>query len=98
MKDGFGSPSEADTSDTKSNDDPGLTTGAKVGIAVGVLGGILLGILGVLGISKWQRRKKSKTRDNSSDPVGRMEEGGPMAVQYLENRPGKCECKHFATK
>ena len=97
MKDGFGSPYTTDTSDTASSGDPELTTAAKAGIALGVIGGIILGVLAVLGISYWKRQQKSKSRDKTSDPVERMEEGGAPAVQVLEHRPGKCEFMHFAT-
>ena len=94
MKDGFGSSSNADT---ESSGGPELTPGAKAGIALGVIGGILFGVLAVLGISHWQRRNQSKTRDNKSDSVGRTEEGGASAVQVRENPPGMCKSKRFAT-
>jgi len=87
MKDGFGSSSEADTGDSNSNDAPGLTTAAKAGIAVGVIGAVLLGVLGTLVVYRWKRHEKSKNRDDTSDPVGRMEEGGASVVQILETRP-----------
>ena len=76
MEDGFGSSSSADSGDTNSSGDLGLTVAIKAAIAVAVIGGLLA----VLAIGHWQRRKKSKARDNSPDPVGEVEEGGASAV------------------
>lgn len=76
MEDGFSSSSSADTGDTNSSGDLGLTVAIKAGIAVAVIGALLA----VLAIGHWQRRKKSKAQDNSPDPVGEVEEGGASAV------------------
>lgn len=94
MEDGFDSSPYADKGDTKSSGDQGLTTGVKAGIVVAVIGGIAIGVLAVLGISQWQRWKKSKTQYNSPDAVGWMEEGGTVAdalptVGGVQRQPGE---------
>jgi hypothetical protein len=102
MKDGFGTVSDDSTTVTGSDPQPnrqtrteqgsdgdsGLTLAAKAGIAVALIGGILLGLLLAFGISYWKKKRKSKSRGDTSDPVGRME-GGVSAVQVLETR--QCE-------
>ena len=87
------SSSSADMGDTKStglHEDagigggggPGLTTAVKAGIPVAVIGGILLGVLAVLGISRWQRKKKTKAQDNPLDLARETEGGGASAVVH----------------
>ena len=96
MRDGFGNVSDQSTQQTQSqeqsqsqsNGGSGLTTAAKAGIAVALIGGILLGLLLAIGISYCKRKRQSKCRGHTSDPVERME-GGTSAVQVMETR--QCE-------
>jgi len=94
MQDGFGTSGTESTQptqsiqSTQSDGDPGLTAATKAGIALALIGGILLGLLGAFGISYWKRKRKSNTREDMSDPVGRIE-GGVPAIQALETH--ECE-------
>lgn len=98
MQDGFGNSSgdskggtqtqEQSQSQSQSNGDSGLPAAAKAGIAAAFIGGMLLGLLMALGISYWQRKRKSKARGDTSDPVARVE-GGASAAPVLETR----QCK-----
>ena len=98
MQDGFGNLSgdseggaqtqERSQSQSQSNGNSGLPAAAKAGIAAAFIGGILLGLLMALGISYWQRKRKSKVRGDTSDPVEGME-GGTSAAQVRETR--QCE-------
>ena len=93
MQDGFGNSSddskdgaqtqEKSQSQSQSNGDSGLPAAAKAGIAAAFIGGFVLGLLMALGISYWQKKRKSIVRSDTSDPVERME-GGASAAQVRE--------------
>jgi len=94
MQDGFGTLSGSSkngtqstqpTQSTDSKGDSGLSAATKAGIAVALIGGILLGLLGALGISYWQKRRKSEAQGYPSDPIGAIE-GGATIVQTQETR------------